>query len=145
MTSISLPGMRLEFCTDPAKFLSMAGGHLAADPVLSTVVTTMAHRTLSQQREDILPADRDWWLVVTDDSETVVGAGMRSATFPPYPPFLLPMPDQPAVGLARVLHERGEEVRAINGALPPFRSALRSWSGWWGAGSRSLSARGCTS
>ena len=43
---------------------------------------------------------------------------MRTAPFAPYPPFLLPMPDQAAVALARVLHERGEEVLGLNGALP---------------------------
>ena len=42
----------------------------------------------------------------------------RTATFAPYPPFLLPMPEQAAVALARVLHERGEEVAGLNGALP---------------------------
>jgi hypothetical protein len=57
-------------------------------------------------------------LVVSDDSGAVVGAGMRTATFAPYPPFLLPMPDTAAVALAHALHERAEEVLAINGALP---------------------------
>lgn len=110
--------VRLEFYLDAASFLSMAGGFLEADPVVSTVVAGVAHRTVSQQGNGINAADRDWWLVVTDDTGTVVGAGMRTATSSPYPPFLLPMPDEAAVGLARVLHERGEEVRAINGALP---------------------------
>ena len=41
--------------------------------------------------------------------------GARTA---PYPPFLLPMPDQAAVALARALQERGEEALAVNGALP---------------------------
>jgi len=36
----------------------------------------------------------------------------------PYPPFLLPMPDEAAVALARTLHQRGEEVLGLNGALP---------------------------
>ena len=43
---------------------------------------------------------------------------MRTAPFAPYPPFLLPMPDEAAVALARALHERGEEVLGLNGALP---------------------------
>jgi predicted GNAT family acetyltransferase len=43
---------------------------------------------------------------------------MRTAPFAPYPLFLLPMPDAAAVALARALHERGEEVLAVNGALP---------------------------
>ena len=43
---------------------------------------------------------------------------MRTAPFAPYPPFLLPMPDELAVALAYALHERGDEVLALNGALP---------------------------
>lgn len=35
-----------------------------------------------------------------------------------YPLFLLPMPDEAAVALARALHKRGGEVLAVNGALP---------------------------
>jgi predicted GNAT family acetyltransferase len=63
----------------------------------------------------------DWWLVVTDDAGTVVGVAMRTAPFSPYPPFLLPMPDDAARQLARSLHERSEEVRAVNGALPAVK------------------------
>ncbi|WP_260428351.1 GNAT family N-acetyltransferase [Micromonospora globispora] len=40
------------------------------------------------------------------------------APFAPYPPFLLPMPDEAAMALASALHERGEDVPAVNGALP---------------------------
>jgi len=29
---------------DPAEFLALAGEHLAADPVLTTVVSTVTHR-----------------------------------------------------------------------------------------------------
>jgi hypothetical protein len=113
-----LAGPRLQFCTDPGEFLAVAGDYLAADPVVSTVVTTVAHRLLSQQAHGIAQPDRNWWLVVRDESGAVVGAGMRTAQFAPYPPFLLPMPDAAAVALACALHERGEEVLAVNGALP---------------------------
>jgi hypothetical protein len=113
-----MAGLRLRFFTDPADFLAAAGYDLAADPVISTVVTTIAHRVLSQRSDGISQPDRNWWLVVSDDSGAVVGAGMRTATFAPYPPFLLPMPDEAAVALAHALHERGEEVLGVNGALP---------------------------
>jgi predicted GNAT family acetyltransferase len=43
---------------------------------------------------------------------------MRTAPFPPYPLFLLPMRDNAATGLARALHERREETLGVNGALP---------------------------
>ncbi|MEV4500311.1 GNAT family N-acetyltransferase, partial [Micromonospora arborensis] len=113
-----MAGLRLRFLTDPGEFLAVAGDYLGADPVVSTVVTTVAHRVLSQRAEGVSQPDRDWWLVVSDDSGAVVGAGMRTAPYAPYPPFLLPMPDEAAVALAHVLHERGEEVLAINGAMP---------------------------
>lgn len=118
MIAIPNAGLRLRFLTDPGEFLALAGDHLAADPVVSTVVTTGAHRSLSRRADGIAPPDRDWWLVVHDDTGPVVGAGMRTATSAPYPMFLLPMPDAAAVGLARALAERGEEVLGVNGALP---------------------------
>jgi len=118
MSSIPTAGLWLQFCTDPGEFLAAAGDYLAADPVVNTVVTTAAHRVLSQPADGIAQPDRNWWLVVRDESGAVLGAGMRTARFAPYPPFLLPMPEQAALALAHALHERGEEVRAVNGALP---------------------------
>jgi len=117
MSTIPVAGLRLQFCAGPGEFLAAAGDYLAAGPVVSTVVTTVAHRLLSQQADGIAQPGRNWWLVVRSAS-AVVGAGMRTAPFVPYPPFLLPMPDQAAVALARALHERGEEVLGPNGALP---------------------------
>jgi hypothetical protein len=117
MSTIPGAGLRLQFCADPGEFLAAAGDYLAADPVISTVVTTVAHRLLAQQADGIAQPARTWWLVVRTAS-AVVGAGMRTASFAPYPPFLLPMPDQAAVALAGALHERGEEVLSLNGALP---------------------------
>ena len=110
-------GLRLQFCADPGEFLAAAGDYLAADPVISTVVTTVAHRLAALQADGIAPPGRTWWLVVRNAS-AVAGAGMRTATFAPYPLFLLPMPDQAAVALARALHERGEEVLGLNGTRP---------------------------
>ena len=94
--------IRLHFFTDPAAFLAVAGNHLAADPVISTVVTTTAHRSAAQLAEGIPQPDRDWWLAVRDESGAVRGAGMRTAPFAPYPLFLLPMPDEAAVALAQL-------------------------------------------
>ncbi|MFI5836698.1 GNAT family N-acetyltransferase [Micromonospora sp. NPDC051300] len=111
----------LHFHADPGEFLTVAGDHLAADPVVNTVVASVAHRMAARRAEGArLPAD-DWWLVVRDESGAVVGAGMRAAPFPPRPPFLLPMPAEAAVALARAWHERGERVSAVNGALPAAR------------------------
>jgi FR47-like protein len=110
-------GLRLRFCAGAGEFLAAAGDYLAAEPVVSTVVTTVAHRVLAQQADGVAQPGRNWWLVVRNAS-AVVGAGMRTAPFAPYPPFLLPMPDGAAVALARALHERGEEVLGVNGARP---------------------------
>jgi hypothetical protein len=117
MSTIPGAGLRLQFCADPGEFLAAAAEYLAADPVVSTVVTTIAHRLLAQQADGIAQSGRDWWLVVRNAS-AVAGAGMRTAEFAPYPPFLLPMPQEAAVALARALHERGEEVLGLNGARP---------------------------
>jgi FR47-like protein len=118
MSATPVAGLRLQFCTGPGEFLAAAGDYLAADPVVSTVVTTVAHRLLSQQADRITQPGRNWWLVVRDACGAVAGAGMRTAPFAPHPLFLLPMPGEAAVALAHALHERGEEVLAVNGALP---------------------------
>jgi GNAT superfamily N-acetyltransferase len=122
MTLTTTPnGLELRFLHDPAEFLELAGEHLAAEPVVSTVVATVAHRAAATAADGTKPRDPDWWLVVTDRTGQVVGAGMRTAPFAPYPLFLLPMPAEAAIALARILHERGEETSAINGALPTVR------------------------
>ncbi len=117
MSTIPAAGLRLQFCADPGEFLAAAGDYLAADPVVSTVVTTVAHRLVARQADGVVPPGRTWWLAVQNAS-AVTGAAMRTATSAPYPLFLLPMPPEAAVALARVLHERGEEVPGLNGARP---------------------------
>ena len=44
--------------------------------------------------------------------------GDATAPVAPYPLYVLPMPDAAALALARALHERGEELLGVNGALP---------------------------
>jgi FR47-like protein len=117
MSTVPAAGLRLRFYADPGEFLAAADDYLAANPVLSTAVTTVAHRLLAQQAHGVAQPGCNWWLVVKNAS-AVVSAGMRTAPFAPYPPFLLPMPDGAAVALARALHERGEQVLGLNGALP---------------------------
>ena len=109
---------RLQFCDGPGEFLAAADDYLAAEPVVSTVVTTLAHRAAAEVADGVRQPDGDWWLVVREEAGHVVGAGMRTAAFPPWPPFLLPMPEEAAVALARTLHERGEGVLGVNGAAP---------------------------
>jgi len=110
----------LHFLDGPGDFLVAAGDLLAAAPVESTIVAGVAHRMLRDAAAWTEP-DRTvptWWLVVRDDAGSVVGAGMSTAPFPPYPPYLLPMPDEAARSLAQTLHERVEVLSGVNGALP---------------------------
>src|SRR5262245_18943442 len=109
----STPSNGLEFYADPAKLLSVAGDYLAANPVTNTVVTTVAHRAVADADAGVQPPEQHWWVVVRDGTGAVCGAGMRTAPFVPYPPYLLPMPDEAAVELAQIVHGRGEEVLAV--------------------------------
>lgn len=118
MNDVVTNGMTLRFHVDPAEFLVAAGSYLAAEPVISTVVATNAQRSSALREDGIAQPDNHWWLVVTDAVGLVVGVGMQTAPFAPYPAFLLPMPEDAAVALAAALHERHEDVRAVNGALP---------------------------
>jgi GNAT superfamily N-acetyltransferase len=124
VTSTTSPaGLQLRFLTDPREFLALTEASLASDPVVSTVVATVAHRAADEVESGIAQPERDWWLVVTDGSGSVVGAAMRTAPFAPQPIFLLPMPDEAAVALARALHDRGEEALGFNGTLPAAQVA----------------------
>ena len=123
MSTIPAAGLRLQFCTDPGEFLAVAGDYLAARPVVSTVVTTVAHRLLAQQADGIAQPGPNWWLVVWSES-AVVGAGMRTAPFAPYPPFLLPMPDE-AAGCG------SGSPRPGSGCTSPASARPRSgWPAW---------------
>ena len=108
----------LEFLSDPMEFLAVAGDGLAEQPVISTVVATVAQRAIGELADGIAQPEENWWLVVRDGAGVVIGAAMRTAPFDPRPLFLLPMPDSAARLLARELHARGEVVTAANGALP---------------------------
>lgn len=112
---------RLAFTEDPAEFLEVAGEHLAADPVLNTVLATVATRSVAEDAAGTSRPDHPrWWVSVLDADVRVVGVAMRTAPFRPYPLYVLPMPDAAAALLAAALVERGEVANA-NGALPAAR------------------------
>ncbi|MFL6022581.1 MAG: GNAT family N-acetyltransferase [Marmoricola sp.] len=112
-------GYVLEFLDDPHAFLAAAEPLLAAEPVRCTVVASVTARFARGGGGTRTPdAPPLWWVVVRDEEARVVGAGMRTAPLPPYPPYLLAMPDDAARQLARALHERGEVVEAVNGYVP---------------------------
>ena len=114
--------MELRFFDDPTEFLAVTGDHLAERPVLSTVVSTVTERIARERAAGVPWPDGVpcWFVAVLEDNE-VVGAAMRTAPFGAYPLFLLPMPDEAARQLARVVHDRGEQIRAANGVLPATR------------------------
>ncbi|HEX3223121.1 MAG TPA: GNAT family N-acetyltransferase [Nocardioides sp.] len=111
--------MDLRFFDRPADFLDVAGDHLAAQPVLSTVMAGVADRVREQAEAGVpWPEGVPCWFAVALDADEVVGTAMRTARFGEYPAYLLPMPDDAAVLLARTLVERDEPVLGANGALP---------------------------
>jgi GNAT superfamily N-acetyltransferase len=113
---------QIEITDDPVAFLDAAGGYLAADPVLSTVVGSVTRRAVREDAAGRAPAAHPrWWAVARDDRGEVVGAAMRTAPFEPHPPYVLPMPEDAAVALARLMVERGEAPGGVNGALPAAR------------------------
>lgn len=123
------PAFEPKFTTDPVEFLAWARNYLEAEPVISTVVATTAHRAARGERIAGEEGAPRWWLIVHDATGAVVGAGMRTHPDPPHPLFLLPMPEGAGIQLAAVLHERGEEVGGVNGALPTVREFATASAG----------------
>ncbi len=109
----------VEITEDPHAFLAAAEEHLALDPVITTVVSSVTHRALATVAAGVAPPEHPrWWAVVRDRAGVLAGVAMRTAPFRPYPLFVLPMPEGAARALARAAHARGEEVGGANGALP---------------------------
>ncbi|MFL6158192.1 MAG: GNAT family N-acetyltransferase [Marmoricola sp.] len=108
----------LQFFDDPHAFLSAAEQLLAAEPVRSTVIASVTARFARGDSPRPAAAPPPWWVVARDEVGTVVGAGMRTAPLPPYPPYVGAMPDEAARLVARTLHERGEAVGVVNGFVP---------------------------
>jgi len=114
---------RVKMTADPSAFLAEASGYLQADPLLTTVVSTVTHRAVQQATAGTPPPDYPrWWAVVRDHGGEIAGVAMRTAPFPPHPLFVLGMPIEAAAALAGELRDRGEEVRGVNGSLPAASS-----------------------
>src|SRR6187402_3618412 len=101
---------RLAFTEDPAELLSTASEFLAAEPVVSTVMSTFTER-LARERAEGKPAPPHpcWWVTV-HEGDRIVGVAMRTAPFEPHPMFVLPMPDDAARAVADAIAAREEEV-----------------------------------
>ena len=120
--------LTVEFFDDPAAFLAAGEEYLAARPVESNVVTVYADRDAHQGVE---PTPFHWYALVRDGDQ-VVGGAMRTAPFAPHPLFVLPMPDDAALALARALRERAEHPGGANGALPAARLVAEESARLWG-------------
>jgi RimJ/RimL family protein N-acetyltransferase len=120
--------LTVEFVTDPAEFLKLAGEYLCARPVEANVVASIAARAAVHGPGDV----PHFWFAIVRDGNDVVGSAMRTAPFAPYPLFVCPMPAAGAVLLARLLHERGEHPGGANGALPAARTIADETARLWG-------------
>jgi RimJ/RimL family protein N-acetyltransferase len=128
--------LQLDVTDDPRAFLDAAADHLAADPVVHTVIASVTARLAAA---DPLPpaAHPRWWAVARDASrdgaDAVVGVAMRTAPYAPHPVYVLPMPDRAAVALAEAVHARGEALGGVNGALPAARVVAETYADRVGA------------
>lgn len=126
-------GYDVTFTSDAAAFLGQAREWLARDPVISTVLSTVAERELAAQEQgEPLPERPFWFATVTDHQGAVVGAAIRTAPFAPYPAFVTAMPEGAALALARDVLARGELVSAVNGALPAAQTLTEELGHGWG-------------
>jgi len=121
--------LTITLLTDPGEFLAACGDHLAAAPVLSTVVATVAAKQLAA---DTAPTPGNWWLVVRDGT-AVVGAGMCQPPPGRRMAYLLPMPDEAAPLAAEAVHAHeqtsgADPLAGINGALPSVRQFGARWA-----------------
>jgi GNAT superfamily N-acetyltransferase len=124
---------RLAFTEDPATFLAAATEFLAAEPVVSTVLSTFTER-LARERAEGSPAPDHpcWWVSVHDGDDRVISVAMRTAPFEPHPMFVLPMPDDAARAIADAVAARDEDVVGVNGALPAAEVLARTLAGHYG-------------
>ncbi|HEX3931879.1 MAG TPA: GNAT family N-acetyltransferase [Nocardioides sp.] len=115
--------MEVRFFDDPAAFLETAGGVLAEQPVLSTVIAGIAERIRAQRAAGLPWPDGVpcWFAAVVEDGQ-VVGTAMRTAPFGDYPAYVMPMSEEAVHEVSRSLLDRGEPVLAANGALPAVRT-----------------------
>ena len=97
--------------------------HLAVDPVLTTVVSTVtqraARRTTGRRSRAGPPAVVG--AVARDGSGEVAGVAMRTAPFAPAPALRAADARRRRARPRGTLHARGEEVGGVNGALPAAR------------------------
>ena len=122
----------MQITEDPRAFLAAAAEHLAADPVVHTVIASVTARIAAVAQRPAVDHPR-WWAVARDATGAVAGVAMRTAPFAPHPLYVLPMPDTAARMLAEAVRERGEALGGVNGALPAARVAAETYAAGAGA------------
>src|SRR4051794_16437289 len=129
--------MELRFYDDASAFLEVAGPHLAEEPVLCTVVSSVAGRIMEQREAGVpWPEGVPCWFAAFVDAGQVVSVAMRTAPFGEYPAYLLRMSDEAAFLLARTLLDRDEPVLGANGALPAVLTFCEEMAGATGLAAR---------
>lgn len=109
--------IRIDRLTDPSEVLAAAGDLLPREPVLTTVVSTVTHRSVGVPAPD----HPRWWLVVRIEEE-VVGVVMRTAPFAPHPVYTTGMPDDAAAAVGWWLHREEPDATALDGDATAARS-----------------------
>lgn len=110
--------MQVQFHSDANQFLTEAADFLAADPLGTSVLASVAQHRAGT---GALPGIPNWFAIV-QDGDDVVGAAMRTHPDPPHAGFAPAMPSAALVALAEALAERGERVPAWNGDLEAARA-----------------------
>ncbi|WP_370246513.1 GNAT family N-acetyltransferase [Nocardioides sp.] len=115
---------RWRFHDDAAAFLDAAADHLAAHPVATTVVLTVADELRRLPPPPV--AWPRWYAVGYDEAGQVAGVAMRTSETPPHAPYVAPMPPELAAGLGAALARRGEQARGLNGEVVAARACAQA-------------------
>ncbi|MDH4117130.1 MAG: GNAT family N-acetyltransferase [Acidimicrobiia bacterium] len=113
-------GVEVTFYDDPAVFAELAEPLLAADPLSTTVIGTVARITADSRSRGEVSERSEWWALVREDgvlaSAAMLAEGGRAVGM-----FAGPMSDRAAHAIAGALLDRGEIPVGVNGALPAAR------------------------
>ncbi len=111
-----LARMRVDFYSDPAEFLAVAGDYLAADPV--------NHVVIGRSTQQPVPAGVPYWYAILSDT-AIRGVAMRTRATAPYPIVVPPLDDASVDVLVSALQARGEDASECNGDVASGSAILR--------------------
>lgn len=116
----------IEFTDDDQRFRDRAQTFLSTHPVTTSVVATTVARSIRETAQAVTrDPERPWWFATVHDHDQdgrpVVGIAMRTAPAADPPIWVNEMPDDAAIQLAQLLHDRSEHIPGVNGALPAAR------------------------